>query len=112
MKEQSQLMQERFQDLLNQAKIDRDAKIQECEELRKQILTPQNIEVLRVRLQEKIETSYKQKLDAVEVELDKYRSEFNKLRYDYSFLKSEYKHEQGQRKAIIEEVTSQHQIEK
>ena len=37
MKEESQLMQERFQDLLNQAKTDRDAKIQECEELRMQV---------------------------------------------------------------------------
>jgi len=110
-KDEMLTMQKRFQELLNQARMETDVKIQECEELRMHVLTPQRVEVLRVKLQEEAEASYKQKLETADLELDKYRSDFNKLRYEYSFLKSEYEHEQNRTKTILEELRAQHQIE-
>eukprot|EP00794_Sanderia_malayensis_P005390 gene5390-6063_t len=111
LQDEVQVMQKKFQDVLNQTRTDCDRKTQECEELRMQILTPQKMEVLRVKLQEEAEASYKHKLETADLELDKYRSDFNKLRYEYSFLKSEYEHEQAKNKTIIEEQKVHHQIE-
>eukprot|EP00795_Rhopilema_esculentum_P012473 gene12473-3152_t len=110
-KEELHLMQQRFQELINQARLESDQKIQECEELKIHVMTPQKMEVLRVKLQEEVEAAYKQKLETADLELDKYRSDFNKLRYEYSFLKSEYEHEQTRARTMLEELTTQHRIE-
>jgi DNA repair exonuclease SbcCD ATPase subunit len=104
-------LQQQCQDLINKARTEKDAKIQECEELRSQVFTPQKMEILRMRLQRKVELPYRQRLETLQNELEKSKSDFNKLRYDYSFLKSEYEHEHSQYQRIQDEMKSQYETQ-
>ncbi len=104
-------LQQHCQHLINKARTEKDAKIQECEELRSQVFTPQKMEILRMRLQRKVELPYRQRLETLQNELEKSKSDFNKLRYDYSFLKSEYEHEHSQYQRIQDEMKSQYETQ-
>lgn len=110
-REEIKKTQEQSQEAVQRMRAERDAKIHECEEIRAQVVTPQRMELLRVKLREEVEGPYKERYEAMESEMDKYRSDFNKLRYDYSFLKSEYEHEQAQHKQIIDEMQAHHDME-
>lgn len=112
MKEEMKGLHNRCQELVGQARGERDAKIDECEELRMKVLTPQQIEVMKIKMQEEVDTPYKQKIEALETEVDKYRNEFNRLRYDYSFLKSEYEHELAQKNTMMDEIHGKFELEK
>lgn len=112
MKEEMKALHNRCQELVGQARGERDAKIDECEELRMKVLTPQQIEVMKIKMQEEVDTPYKQKIEALETEVDKYRNEFNRLRYDYSFLKSEYEHELAQKNTMMDEIHGKFELEK
>lgn len=103
-KNEMKKIQELSQETVQRMRTERDAKIQECEEIKMQLVTPQRIEMLKAQLQKEVEGPYKEKYEALEMEIDKYRSDFNKLRYDYSFLKSEYEHEQIQHNQMMEEM--------
>ena len=111
-KDEMKELQSQCQNLVGQARAERDQKVAECEELKLKIFTPQKIEVLKIKLLEEVELPYKQKLEAMEIEVDRYRNEFNKLRYDYSFLKSEYEHEIAQKKTVLDEICSKFELEK
>lgn len=104
-------IQEQSQETVQRMKAERDVKIQECEEIRTQVVTPQKMELLKTKLQKEIEAPFKERYEAMENEIDKYRNDFNKLRYDFSFLKSEYEHEQAQHKQIVEEMKVHHDME-
>ncbi|KAK3751352.1 hypothetical protein QZH41_009306 [Actinostola sp. cb2023] len=110
-REEAKKLQAEFQEMVKKLRAERDAKIQECEELRTQVVTPNKLEMIRVKLLEEIEKPYRERFQLMETEINTYRSDFNKLRYDYSFLKSEYEHDQIQHKQIIEEVHSQCELE-
>lgn len=112
MKEEMKALHNRCQELVGQARGERDAKIDECEELRMKVITPQQIEVMKIKMQEEVDTPYKQKIEALETEVDKYRNEFNRLRYDYSFLKSEYEHELAQKNTMMDEIHRKFELEK
>ncbi|XP_057307127.1 centrosomal protein of 83 kDa-like [Hydractinia symbiolongicarpus] len=112
MREEMKALHNRCQELVGQARGERDAKIDECEELRMKVLTPQQIEVMKIKMQEEVDTPYKQKIEALETEVDKYRNEFNRLRYDYSFLKSEYEHELAQKNTMMDEIHGKFELEK
>ncbi|XP_066930488.1 centrosomal protein of 83 kDa-like [Clytia hemisphaerica] len=105
-------VQNRCQELVSQARQERDQKIDECEELRMKVLTPQKMEVMKIKMAEEIETPYKTKMEGLEQEVDRYRNEFNRLRYDYSFLKSEYEHELTQKKTFVDELNGKAELEK
>ena len=111
-KDEMKELQSQCQNLVAQARAERDQKVAECEELKLKIFTPQKIEVLKIKLLEEVELPYKQKLEAMEIEVDRYRNEFNKLRYDYSFLKSEYEHEIAQKKTVLDEICAKFELEK
>ncbi|CAB4030083.1 Hypothetical predicted protein, partial [Paramuricea clavata] len=110
-REEMKEMQRQCQDLITKARAEKDAKIQENEELRSQVFTPQKMEILRMRLQSEIELSYRKRLETLENELQRSKSDFNKLRYDYSFLKSEYEHEHSQYQRIQDEIKSQYETQ-
>lgn len=110
-REEIKKIQEQSQEAVQRMRAERDTKIRDCEEIRAQVVTPQRMELLRVKLREEVEGPYKERYESMEGEIDKYRSDFNKLRYDYSFLKSEYEHEQAQHKQIIEELQAHHDME-
>jgi len=105
-------IEHRAQEIVTQTRNERDVKIEECEELKMKILTPQKLEVMKMKLQEEVEAPFKQRIESLELEVDKYRNEFNRLRYDYSFLKSEYEHELSQKKNILDDAERQFQLEK
>lgn len=111
-REEMKSLQTQCQNLVAQARSERDQKVAECEELKLKIFTPQKMEVIKIKLQEEVELPYKQKLEAMEIEVDRYRNEFNRLRYDYSFLKSEYEHEISQKKTVLEEICNKFELEK
>jgi len=111
-REEMKSLQSQCQNLVSQARAERDLKVAECEEIKLKVLTPQKMEVLKIKLQEEVELPYKQKLEALEIEVDRYRNEFNHLRYDYSFLKSEYEHEIAQKKTVLDEICGKFELEK
>ncbi|XP_015777686.1 PREDICTED: centrosomal protein of 83 kDa-like isoform X3 [Acropora digitifera] len=110
-KNEMRKIQDLSQETLQKMRIERDAKNQECEELRIQLVTPQRIEMLKAQLQKELEGPYKERCEALDMEITKYSSDFNKLRYDYSFLKSEYEHEQLQHKQIVGEMQAHFDME-
>ncbi|XP_067035614.1 centrosomal protein of 83 kDa-like isoform X5 [Acropora muricata] len=110
-KNEMRKIQDLSQETLQKMRIERDAKSQECEELRIQLVTPQRIEMLKAQLQKELEGPYKERCEALDMEITKYSSDFNKLRYDYSFLKSEYEHEQLQHKQIVGEMQAHFDME-
>lgn len=110
-KNEMRKIQDLSQETLQKMRIERDAKNQECEELRMQLVTPQRIEMLKAQLQKELEGPYKERCEALDMEITKYSSDFNKLRYDYSFLKSEYEHEQLQHKQIVGEMQAHFDME-
>ncbi|XP_031563068.1 centrosomal protein of 83 kDa-like [Actinia tenebrosa] len=110
-REEAKKVQEECQDIIKRLRSERDSKIQECEELRTQVVTPSKLEMMRIKLLEEIEEPYRERFQLMEAEINNYRSDFNKLRYDYSFLKSEYEHEQTQHKQIVEELQAQYEID-
>ncbi|XP_074614756.1 centrosomal protein of 83 kDa-like isoform X4 [Acropora palmata] len=110
-KNEMRKIQDLSQETLQKMRIERDAKNQECEELRMQLVTPQRIEMLKAQLQKELEGPYKERCEALDMEITKYSSDFNKLRYDYSFLKSEYEHVQLQHKQIVGEMQAHFDME-
>ncbi|XP_047128729.1 centrosomal protein of 83 kDa-like isoform X1 [Hydra vulgaris] len=112
LKDEMKMLESRCQELVALARNELNAKIEECEELKIKIFTPQKIEILKIKLQEEVEAPYRQKLESMEVEVSRYRNEFNRLRYDYSFLKSEYEHELSQKKNLSDELHAKFNFEK
>lgn len=71
-------MQEECQDIIKRLRAERDSKIQECEELRTQVVTPSKLEMMRIKLLEDIEEPYRE-VKAVEKHRDLPRAEFSLL---------------------------------
>jgi len=72
-------IEHRAQEIVTQTRNERDVKIEECEELKMKILTPQKLEVMKMKLQEEVEAPFKQRIESLELEVDKYRNEFNRF---------------------------------
>jgi len=53
-------IQEQNQETVKRMRNERDLKIQECEEMRTQVVTPQRMEMLKMQLQKEIEGPYKE----------------------------------------------------
>ncbi len=109
--EESKLVQEKYKGLLDQVRREIGSKHVENEELRTQVMTDQKLEIFKMQMQDEVEMPYRQKMSAVNEELDQFRTEYNKLKYEYSFLKSVYEHDKQENARILDEMKMRHEAE-
>nr|XP_054752286.1 centrosomal protein of 83 kDa-like isoform X1 [Lytechinus pictus] len=106
-----QVMEERLQDAVNRTNRELAIKCAELDEFRAQALTPDKLELIKLKVAEDLEQPFRERFTELEQDVEHYRSEFNKLRYEHSFLKSEYEHEQAEQKRVVEEIKMQYKTE-
>nr|XP_002732997.2 PREDICTED: centrosomal protein of 83 kDa-like [Saccoglossus kowalevskii] len=109
--EESRMMEERCQTLVSRARKELSEKTAEVEEFKTQVVTPQKMELMRLKIADELEHPYRERLGRMDSEVEKYRSDFNKLRYEYSFLKQEYEHEKAEAKRMMDEMKIQYETE-
>ncbi|XP_033114662.1 centrosomal protein of 83 kDa-like [Anneissia japonica] len=110
-KEEKTSTEQRFQLLVSKTSQDLAEKIQEVEELKRKLIIPEKIEVLKAQVAAELEQPFRERINQLGAEIDHYRGDYNKLRYEHSFLKSEFEHEQAEHKRIMEETTLQYETE-
>ncbi|KAM6136997.1 LOW QUALITY PROTEIN: centrosomal protein of 83 kDa [Pterocles gutturalis] len=100
---EKQTVCDKFQSFLAECQEELLGKTQELEKLKKQVLTPQKLELLKAQIQQELESPMKERYRKLENEVEKYRAEYNKLRYEHTFLKSEFEHQKEAHTRILEE---------
>uniref|UniRef100_A0A670IV55 Centrosomal protein 83 n=2 Tax=Podarcis muralis TaxID=64176 RepID=A0A670IV55_PODMU len=100
---EKQTVHDKFQCLLGEFRDELLDKSREVEELKKQVITPQKLELLKTEIRDNIEAPLKENLRKLDKEAEKWRTEYNKLRYEHTFLKSEFEHQKEEHAHILEE---------
>ncbi|XP_047192510.1 centrosomal protein of 83 kDa isoform X6 [Scophthalmus maximus] len=106
-----QAQQEKVQLLLVELRGELLDKTRELEELRLQVMTPQQLELLRAQVQQEMEAPVRERFNKLEEEAEKYRSEYNKLRYENTIIKSQFDHQRAEHAHILEERKIRHEAE-
>ncbi|XP_070558809.1 centrosomal protein of 83 kDa-like isoform X1 [Ptychodera flava] len=109
--QESSMMEEKCQALVSRARKELSEKTAEVEELKSQIITPQKLDLMKLKLAEELEQPTRERMVRMEAEVEKYRNDFNKLRYEYSFLKQEYEHEKAETQRVMEELKIKYESE-
>ncbi|XP_072026442.1 centrosomal protein of 83 kDa-like isoform X2 [Amphiura filiformis] len=104
-------MEERFKSLMARATKEIAEKTKELEDLKTQTITPQKLELMKVKIAEDLEQPFRERFSKLDQEVEFFRSEYNKLRYEHSFVKSEYEHQQAEHKRVLEELKLQYESE-
>ncbi|XP_071818029.1 centrosomal protein of 83 kDa-like isoform X1 [Apostichopus japonicus] len=110
-REEKKTAEEKLQSLLTKANKELAEHAGQIADLKSQVLTPQKLELVKLKISEDMEQPFRDRLTQVCKDLDHFREGYNKLRYENTFLKSEYEHEQAERKRVMEEMKSQHEAE-
>ncbi|KAM7116066.1 centrosomal protein of 83 kDa isoform 2-T4 [Molossus nigricans] len=100
---EKQTNMEKFQLLFEELREELLKRTKDLEEIKPQVLTPQNLELLRAQIQQELEAPMRERFRSLDEEVEKYRAEYNKLRYEYTFLKSEFAHQKEEFARILEE---------
>ncbi|XP_074644113.1 centrosomal protein of 83 kDa-like [Tubulanus polymorphus] len=109
--EESKITQDKYKSLLDQAKREKVDLVEQIDDLKTQVVTPQKLEVIKMQVTDELEQPYRDRFLSLEHEVEKFRSEYNRMRKEYSFLKSEYEHEQVEHHRLVEEMTLKHEAE-
>ncbi|KAM8801706.1 centrosomal protein of 83 kDa isoform 1-T2 [Rhynchonycteris naso] len=107
---EKEINQEKFQLLCEELKEELLQKTKELEDM-KQKVTPQNLELLRVQIQQELEAPMRERFRSLDEEVEKYRAEYNKLRYEHTFLKSEFELQKNEFACISEEEKLKYESE-
>ncbi|XP_036920582.1 centrosomal protein of 83 kDa isoform X2 [Sturnira hondurensis] len=108
---EKQTNQEKMQLLFEELKGELLEKTKDLEEIKLQVLTPQNLELLRAQIQQELETPMRERFRSLDEEVEKYRVEYNKLRYEHTFLKSEFEHQKEEFARILEGEKIKYELE-
>lgn len=108
---EKQTNQEKFQLLFEELRGELLAKTKDLEEIKLQVLTPQNLELFRAQIRQELETPMRERFRSLDEEVEKYRAEYNKLRYENTFLKSEFEHQKGEFARTLEEEKIKYESE-
>ncbi|KAF4791567.1 Centrosomal protein of 83 kDa [Turdus rufiventris] len=108
---EKQTVHDKFQRLLADFQEQLLAKTQELEQVKMQVLTPQNLERLKAKMYEELMSPMRERYQKLENEVEKYRTLYNKLRYDHTFLKSEFEHQKEEHAHILEEKKIKYEAE-
>lgn len=108
---EKQTNQEKVQLLFEELRGELLKKTKALEEIKLQVLTPQNVELLKAQIQQEVETPMRERYRSLNEEVEKYRAEYNKLRYEHTFLKSEFEHQKGGFARILEEEKIKYESE-
>lgn len=108
---EKQTNQEKFQLLFEELRGELLEKTKDLEEIKQQVLTSQNLELLRAQIRQELETPMRERFRSLDEEVEKYRAEYNKLRHENTFLKSEFEHQKGGFARILEEEKIKYESE-
>ncbi|XP_070265678.1 centrosomal protein of 83 kDa isoform X4 [Myotis yumanensis] len=108
---EKQTNQEKFQLLFEELRGELLEKAKDLEEIKLQVLTPQNLELFRAQIRQELETPMRERFRSLDEEVEKYRAEYNKLRYENTFLKSEFEHQKGEFARTLEEEKIKYESE-
>lgn len=108
---EKQTNQEKFQLLFEELRGELLEKTKDLEEIKLQVLTPQNLELFRAQIRQELETPMRERFRSLDEEVENYRAKYNKLRYEHTFLKSEFEHQKGGFERILEEEKIKYQSE-
>ncbi|XP_059539791.1 centrosomal protein of 83 kDa isoform X2 [Myotis daubentonii] len=108
---EKQTNQEKFQLLFEELRGELLEKTKDLEEIKLQVLTPQNLELFRAQIRQELETPMRERFRSLDEEVEKYRAEYNKLRYENTFLKSEFEHQKGEFARTLEEEKIKYESE-
>lgn len=86
-------------------------KAREVEELQLQVLSPQKIELLKIQIQQDLESRTKERFRKLNEDVEKYKDDYNKLRYENTFLKSQFEHQKEQHVRVLEEQKMKYEAE-
>ncbi|XP_065827875.1 centrosomal protein of 83 kDa-like [Oscarella lobularis] len=113
--EESRETQKRVQnecaEAIERERREKEALVDEFDKMRAQLMTPQKLELLKHEMKTELEVPYREKLDAVENELEFYKSKLNKMRYEYSFLQSDLGNKLKESQAVIGDMQTRHKSE-
>lgn len=108
---EKQTNQEKFQLLFEELRGELLEKTKDLEEIKLQVLTPQNLELFRAQIRQELETPMRERFRSLDEEVEKYRAEYNKLRYENTFIKSEFEHQKGEFARTLDEEKIKHESE-
>ncbi|KAG8439580.1 hypothetical protein GDO86_005683 [Hymenochirus boettgeri] len=108
---ENQTTQEKFQLMLTELHGELLDKTREVEELKLKELSPQKLELIKLQVQEELETLMRERYHKLEEDAEKYRAEYNKLRYELAFLKSEYDHQKEEHERFLDEHRIKYEAE-
>eukprot|EP01137_Pigoraptor_chileana_P007605 Opistho-2@53404 len=94
----------RHEDSFRQWRHELDVRLREIDELKKRVITPHDIEVVRMQIKEELEIPHKQRLEQLERENEQYRTSAFKLRRDFELLRVESDHEKAEHLTIVNEI--------
>eukprot|EP00118_Oscarella_pearsei_P010387 m.63646 g.63646 ORF g.63646 m.63646 type:complete len:681 (+) comp35177_c0_seq2:34-2076(+) len=103
--------EDQYDEAIDRERREKEALLDEFDKARAQMMTPQRLELLRHEIRTELDVPYRERLDAVENELEQYISKFNKLRYEYSFLQAEHENRVKDNQTVIEDLQNRHKLE-
>ncbi|XP_068163178.1 centrosomal protein of 83 kDa [Antennarius striatus] len=107
----SEAEQENVKQYLSELHRQLQEKNTKLDELQRQIMTPQRLELLRVQVQQEVEASTRERFSVLEEEAQKYRCECNKLKYGIISLTAQLDHQRDEHARILEDKTNLHEAE-
>ena len=105
-------MKEKFNNVIGGLESELKRKSQQIEELESQALSSEKMEAIKFQVISDLQTTFKQRMQDMELDVEKYRGDFNKLRHDHAFLKSEYEKQAYEYSKNLEELNFKRESEK
>ncbi|KAM5171110.1 centrosomal protein of 83 kDa isoform 1-T2 [Mantella aurantiaca] len=102
---------EKYKLLLEDLRGELLEKTSEMEELKLQVLSPQKLDLLKLQIQQEIETPVRQHCQKLVEDAEKYRGDFNKLRYETSILASQLEQQKEEQTRVIAEQKIKYEAE-
>lgn len=95
---------------MDKIKIQLTEKTKEFESLRDKF-APQDIDFIRIKVQEELEIPHRQKLQAMDKEVQKYKDEYFALRRELEKCKAEYEAYSQNQQREVSSIRDEHQVE-
>ncbi|OQR86933.1 hypothetical protein ACHHYP_09730 [Achlya hypogyna] len=96
--------------LVHKWKAQLESKAREFEALQKQLAPPKDLDQLRMKIQDEVELPHRQRVQSLQMDIDKFREMFFNARRDYEILKTEHDQTIIDHGSEIESMVATHAI--
>ncbi|KDO28627.1 hypothetical protein SPRG_06482 [Saprolegnia parasitica CBS 223.65] len=100
----------KHEQLMHKWKQQLEAKAREFEALQKSLAPPKDLDQLRMKIQDDIELPHRQRVQSLQMDIEKYRDMFFHARRDYEILKTEHEQILMQHGSELESLMATHTI--